>query len=69
MAKETNKQVAGHTEAAGTVESKYSKEQILGSAKFAGRRDILGALLADGEEYTIAEVGRVMDGWFKKGVK
>lgn len=66
MAKETNKQTA---EAAGTAESKYSKEQILASAKFAGRRDILDVLLADGKEYTIAEVNSVMNGWMKKGVK
>lgn len=51
------------------TETKYSKEQILGSAKFANRRDILDALLTDGKEYTIAEVNSVMDDWMKKGVK
>lgn len=52
-----------------TVESKYSKEQILASAKFANRHDILNTLLTDGKEYTIAEVNSVMDSWLKKGVK
>ena len=51
------------------TESKYSKEQILASARYANRHDILNALLIDGKEYTIAEVDKVMDGWLKKGVK
>lgn len=53
----------------GKTESKYSKEQILASATFANRRDILNALLDDGKEYTIAEVNNIMNGWLKKGVK
>lgn len=69
MAKVTNKQTTETAEAAGTAESIYSKEQILASAKFAGRRDILDVLLEDGKEYTITEVNSVMDGWMKKGVK
>ncbi len=51
------------------TETKYSKEQILDSAKFANRHDILNALLTDEKEYSIAEVNSVMDSWFKKGVK
>lgn len=51
------------------TESKFSKEQILASARYSNRRDILNALLTDGKEYTIAEVEKIMDGWFKKGVK
>lgn len=51
------------------TESKYSKKQILASAKYANRHDILNALLTDGKEYTIAEVNNIMDGWFKKGAK
>lgn len=51
------------------TESKYSKEQILSSARYANRHDILNALLTDGKEYTIAEVDSIMDGWFKKGAK
>lgn len=50
-------------------ESKYCKEQILHSATFASRRDMLDALLSDGEEYTIGEVRGIIDGWEKKGVK
>lgn len=56
-------------QAVDTEKSKYSKEQILASARFANRHDILNALLTDGKEYTIAEVNDVMDSWLKKGVK
>lgn len=52
-----------------TAESRYTKEQILSSATFAGRRDILNVLLTDGEEYTIGKVNRIMDDWLKKEVK
>ena len=51
------------------TESEYSKEQILSSARYANRHDILNALLTDEKEYTIKEVNNIMDGWFKKGVK
>lgn len=50
-------------------ESKYCKEQILSSATFASRRDMLDALLSDGKEYTIGEVRGIIDGWEKEGVK
>lgn len=56
-------------QAVGTGKGKYPKEQILASARFANRRDILNALLTDGKEYTIKEVNSIMDGWLKKGVK
>jgi len=67
MARETNKQTAGTAEA--KTGSRYTREQILASARFASRADILGVLLTDGKEYTIAEVNSIMDGWMKKGVK
>ena len=59
----------GQRETSETAESKYSKKQILDSAKFANRHDILNALLSNEKEYTIAEVNKVMEDWFKKGVK
>lgn len=47
----------------------FSKEQILASAKFANRRDLLTVLLNDSRKYSILDVEKVMDDWFKRGVK
>ena len=47
----------------------FSKEQILASAKFANRRDLLTVLLEDSRQYSILDVEKVMDDWFKRGVK
>lgn len=35
--------------------TKYTKEQLLASRRFATRRDLLGVLLKDSETYSIAE--------------
>jgi hypothetical protein len=43
----------------------YSKERILGSKKYENRRDILGVLLTDGEEYTFDEVDALLDKFMK----
>ena len=50
-------------------EQGFSKEQILASAKFANRRDLLTVLLEDGKSYTAEQVEQVMNDWLKKGVK
>ncbi len=38
----------------------YTKQQIIASEKFAGRIDLLRALLKDGETYTIARVEKLI---------
>jgi hypothetical protein len=43
----------------------YSKQQILGSNKYKNRRDVLGAILTDGKEYTIEEVDSLLDKFMK----
>lgn len=50
-------------------EQGFSKEQILASAKYSNRRDLLTVLLEDGKSYTAEQVEQVMNDWFKKGVK
>ncbi len=50
-------------------EQGFLKEQILGSAKYANRHDLLTTLLEDGKSYTAEQVEQVMDSWLKKGVK
>lgn len=47
----------------------FTKEQILASAKYANRRDLLTVLLDDGKSYTAEQVEQAMNDWFKKGVK
>ena len=43
-----------------TVETKketvFTKEAILSSNKYSNRRDVLGAILKDGESYTIEQI-------------
>lgn len=73
MAKQTKETVetadvqATATETVST--DRYSKEQILASATFGNRRDLLTVLLDDGKEYTTAEVEKVMGDWLNKGVE
>lgn len=45
----------------------FTKEQLLKSARFARRRDLLGALLDDNKTYTIAETETAIDKYLKGG--
>ena len=47
----------------------HSKEQLLGSQRYAKRRDLLGALLEDGKRYTIEDVDTVIENFMKGKVK
>jgi len=42
-----------------------SKEQLLAAERFHGRRDIVNALLAEGGQYTIAEVEKMIADYMK----
>lgn len=44
----------------------YTKEQLLGSAKYANRRDLIRTLLDDGKTYTLDKVDGLI-GNFMKG--
>ena len=48
------------------TEPMFSKEQILASARFANRRDLVDALLDENKSYTIETVDKMIDD-FKKG--
>lgn len=56
-------------EAIKTTESKYSKEQLLKSKKYANRKDLLGVLLDDEKEYSFTEVDAEIEKFMKRGVK
>lgn len=45
----------------------FSKESILGFARYRGRRDLLGVLLEDGRRYTMDEVDAEMAAFLKGG--
>lgn len=46
-------------------ETLFTKEQILAAKKYADRRDALGAILADGKEYTLNEVDALLEKFMK----
>ena len=50
-------------------ETLYTKEQILGSKKYADRKDIVNALLDDGKEYSVSEVDKLVNSFLKGKVK
>ena len=47
----------------------FTKEQILASKKYANRRDVLGAILADGKTYTTEQVESLLEKFMKGKVK
>lgn len=59
--------------AAGTeserAEPKHTKQQVLASARYKDRRDLVSALLEDGRRYTVAEVDRMVDQFMKGKVR
>ena len=46
---------------------RFTKEQILSANRFNNRKDILGVLLEDGNEYSFDQVETLMDDFMKKG--
>lgn len=47
----------------------YTKEQVLSSARYRARRDVLEALLADGREYTLEETDRMVKEFMERKVQ
>ena len=44
---------------------RFPKEKLLTFGRFSGRRDLLGALLKDGGEYTLDEAEAAIRGFMK----
>lgn len=61
--------MAKETAAAKTAATKYYKEQLVRSDRYMRQRDLLGALLKDGERYTLEEVNAKLDNYMKGKVK
>ncbi|MBI4858493.1 MAG: hypothetical protein HY818_17290, partial [Acetobacterium woodii] len=51
------------------VEPAFDKEQILNSARYQERVDIVGALLVSGKSYTLSEVDGLIEDFNKKEIK
>lgn len=51
------------------TEPMFSKEQILASARFANRRDLVDALLDTDKSYTLETVDNLIDKYMKGQVK
>lgn len=49
--------------------SGYTKQQFLGSAKYADKKDLLNALLVDDQSYTSDEVEKLLNEFLKKEAK
>lgn len=50
-------------------EQKFSKEQILASARYANRRDLVDALLDTDKSYTLKTVDNLIEKYMKGQVK
>lgn len=50
-------------------EMRFTREQVLTSARYKSRKDLVAALLDDGRTYTIAEVDQMISRFMKGQVK
>jgi hypothetical protein len=44
----------------------FTKEQLVASKRFAAKRDIAAAVLADGQSYTIENAEKLINSFLKK---
>jgi len=52
-----------------TVESTFTKEQILKSKNYRHKRDLINALLVNGKSYTLTTVDEMIENFLKGDVK
>lgn len=52
-----------------TTEVQYTKDHLIASKKYANRRDLISALLADDKIYTLDEVDALIEKFMKGKVK
>lgn len=56
-------------ETAAKVENTFNKAQLLSTRRFAGRRDLLNALLDENKSYTVQTVEEMIENYLKGKVK
>lgn len=61
--------MAKTADAAKTPAAKFSKAQLLRSAQYETRRDLVGALLRDDVKYSLEEVDAAIENYMKGQVK
>ena len=61
--------MAEKTEKKETAEVKFTKSQLIKSKKFAGKADVLNALLSDDEFYTIGNAEGIVEKYLKGKVQ
>lgn len=49
-------------------EAAFTKEQLVGSKRYANRRDLVSVLLEDGKTYTLTEVDALINKYMKGAV-
>lgn len=49
-------------------DARFTKSQILASQKYVGRRDALGAILNEGDTYSLNEVDSLLEKFMKRKV-
>lgn len=64
--KKTN---SAEVQSSAKIEQKFSKAQILASAQYANRRDLVDALLDSKKQYTKKEVDELINKFMKGTVK
>ena len=52
-----------------SAELRYTKEAFAASRKYANFRDLIGALLVDNKDYTVAEVDKLIENYQKGEVQ
>ena len=60
---------AAACETAPKKEKIFTKEQLLNSDRFQGKRDLVRAVLADGKNYSAEETEKIIDKFLKGSVK
>lgn len=64
-----SEQAVEQNENQAVIENKFSKEQLLASKKFQGKRDIVNALLSPDDNYTVETVEQMIENYMKGQVK
>lgn len=66
---ETAEKSAQADTGAGESRAGFTRQQLLSSARYRNRRDLVSALLEDGRKYTLKEADQVIDRFMKGKVK
>lgn len=69
MSDKNDKQIEEISSKKGASEKTFTKEQLLQSEKFGGRKDALNALLSPDKQYTVKTAEEIIDKYMKGKVE